>query len=29
VEKHIRKITCCDDEVNLFYKEKWSILADR
>ncbi|MFL5752143.1 MAG: HTTM domain-containing protein [Bacteroidia bacterium] len=28
VEKYIGRITCCDDEVSLFYKDKWNILAD-
>jgi hypothetical protein len=27
VERHIQKITCCDDEVSLLYTEKLSILA--
>lgn len=27
VEKHLQRITCCDDEVSLFYTEKLNILA--
>ncbi|HWY36049.1 MAG TPA: hypothetical protein VNX68_15500, partial [Nitrosopumilaceae archaeon] len=29
VEKYIKEITCCDDQITLTYKEKWNLLATK